>query len=595
LAGESIASRNARFARQAVARLASAGCAGFVISPGSRNTPLVMAVADTGLPVEVVLDERSAGFFALGWAKAACAPVALLCTSGSAGAHYLPAVIEAHESGVPLLLITADRPPEHQGIGAPQTTRQDGFYTHHTKGRYQVGAADEQRAIDSLAELDTYLGMAIGGKPGPIHLNIGFREPLWDEALPAPPGTQPAAGPPRPAPAHRLPDLPEAERGLLVVGPVQEAVPEALPAIRALADLAARRGWPVLADVASGLRQDLAHGGSVVHGYDLFLRSPSVRMALQPELVLHAGRLPTSKTLFSWLQQLEDQGTDVRHLSTDGQPHSLGRAPRIVPIEWSALGRQCDGDPGQVRTAGPWLQGWRRAERSSARIVAVQTARAGLWEGRVARAAAALPPGSSLVLASGMAIRDTDSHVPQLPPGTRCLVNRGVNGIDGLIATAAGVAAQDPSRRVRLLLGDLAFQHDMGSLALAARRPNLDIVVLNNGGGGIFEFLPISQAGANFEKFFLTPQQLDIAAAAGAFGIPALRCTTLRELVAGIGAEPRGPRVVEVMVDRRHNVYIHRMISSAVIDGLEQEFSSEDDDGEGSDGTGRAVESRKRV
>ena len=248
-----------------------------------------------------------------------------------------------------------------------------------------------------------------------------------------------------------------------------------------------------------------------------------------------------------------------------------------------------------ISCAGTWLQAWRSAERRSARIVSALTAQAGLWEGAVAQAAADLPPGSSLVLASGMPIRDTDSHVPRLPPGTHCLVNRGVNGIDGLIATAAGVAAQDPSRRVRLLLGDLAFQHDVGSLALAATRPNLEIVVLNNGGGGIFEFLPISQAGATFEKFFLTPQRLDIVAAAGAFGIAAQRCSSLRELAAGAAGQPNGPRVLEVMVDRRHNVYIHKMISSAVIDGLEQAFFSEDNDGEGSGGTGRGVESRKRL
>ena len=578
MTSDGVAQRNRRFARHVIAKLVSEGCAGFVVSPGSRSSPLVTAIADTAIPVEVILDERSAAFFALGWAKAARAPVALVCTSGTAGAHYLPAAIEAHETGVPLLLLTADRPPELQGIGAPQTTRQDQFFGKHAKGYLAVDAADDPGAEEALEALGPLLATATGGKPGPIHLNIGFREPLWE------PAPVDALLPERRAPeaeerAEPM-ELPDAERGLLVVGPVQEARADARAAVDAMARLAEQRGWPILADVASGLRQSAEGAAARVHGYDLFLRSGAARAALQPELVVHVGRLPTSKSLFTWLQDLEDGGSTVLHLSTDGQPHSLGRNPRVVDVTWRQLLATCNETQERPRRPGPWLDLWRRAERETAAEVAARIDVAGCWEGAVAMATARVPAGSRLLAASGMPIRDLDTFVADFPAGTDCLVNRGVNGIDGLIATAAGVAAQDPGRRARLVLGDLAFLHDLGSLALAAERPNLEIVVVNNGGGGIFEFLPISQAGDVFEEFFLTPQRTDILAVARAFGIEARRCTSPEQLEESLAAPLQGPRIVEVVVERAHNVYIHNEVSAAVVARLDPVFAPEESDGE---------------
>lgn len=551
-----------------------------------------MAIANAATPAEVILDERSAAFFALGWAKAAQAPVALVCTSGTAGAHYLPAVIEAHETGVPLFLLTADRPPELQGIGAPQTTRQDRFFGNHLKGFLAVDGADDPGAEDVLEGLVPLLAAAGEGKPGPIQLNIGFREPLWE---PGPIGALvPEQFETRTAASAEPVDLPDAERGVLVVGPVQEARADSKAAVEALARLAERRGWPILADVASGLRQSAEGAEARVLAYDLFLRSEAARAALKPDLVLHVGRLPTSKSLFTWIQELEDKGVTVLHLSTDGQPHSLGRNPRVVDATWQQLRASCSGGPKGPRDPGSWLAGWRRAERETLAELAAQTEAAACWEGAVARVAARVPAGSRLVAASGMPIRDLDTFVGELPRGTTCLVNRGVNGIDGLIATAAGVAAQDPDRRTRLILGDLAFLHDLGSLALAAERPNLEIVVVNNGGGGIFEFLPISQAGEVFEKFFLTPQRTDIVSVARAFGIEARRCTSTGQLEEFLVAPPQGPRVAEVVVGREHNVYIHNRVSAAVTARLEQVFSPEETHGKESGGQ-RGLESRKRL
>ena len=541
-----------------------------------------MAIASSDIPAEVILDERSAAFFALGWAKAAQAPIALVCTSGTAGAHYLPAVIEAHETGVPLFVLTADRPPELQGIGAPQTTRQDRFYGNHVKGFLAVDSADDANAHDMPDALDPLLAAATSGKPGPVHLNIGFREPLWEPAPLA--ALVPENRDPRGEPGAAAVELADAECGLLVIGPVQEARVDAQPAIEALARLAERRGWPILADVASGVRRGPDGQATRVNGYDLFLRSAAARAALNPDLVLHVGRLPTSKTLFTWLQDLEDSGTEVLHLSTDGQPHSLGRNPRIVDISWQQLRKGCDESQTGTRRPGDWLDRWQRAERETAAAMGAGAEDAACWEGAVARVAANVPPGSRLLAASGMPIRDLDTFVADLPPGTACLVNRGVNGIDGLIATAAGVAAEDPDRQTRLLLGDLAFLHDLGSLSLAVERPNLEIVVVNNSGGGIFEFLPISQSGDIFEEFFLTPQGTDILAVARAFGLDAQRCTSPAQLEECLAAPISGPRVIEVVVERAHNVYIHNKVSEAVTDRLDQVFNPEKTDGEGNGG-----------
>ena len=595
MTADHIPHRNAEFAQQLVQRLCEAGCAGFVVSPGSRNTPIVMAAANTPIPIEVVVDERSAGFFALGWAKAAREPIALVCTSGSAGAHYLPAVIEARESGVPLIVVTADRPPEHQDIGAPQTTFQDGFYQRHIKGYLGIAAADDKGALEKLPELASLVATVTQGKPGPVHLNIGFREPLWEASPRALPVEQLIESPEPTLPADELPELPRTRRGLVVAGPIQEAHPDAQAAAQAVIQMARRLGWPVLADIASGLRQGPENSASLVSGYDLLLRSETVRSALEPDFVLHIGRMPTSKTLFTWLQTLEDKATPVWNISTDGQAHTLASKPRIIRTSWRRLANYCQGVASDAIPESDWIEGWRKAETITQEVIAEQTADVPIWEGEISAIASRIPRKGRLILASGMAIRDADSYASKLPAGSECLVNRGVNGIDGLIATAAGVAAQDPSRQVRLIIGDLAFQHDIGSLAAAAAQPNLDIVVINNGGGGIFEFLPIRQATDKFDRFFLTPQNLNIAAVTAGFGIVSCRCESASELELVLTGAKTGCRVIEVIVDRQHNVNIHKTIGSAVTARLNEEFLLEQVDGEGNATPGGGLEPGKRL
>jgi 2-succinyl-5-enolpyruvyl-6-hydroxy-3-cyclohexene-1-carboxylate synthase len=240
------------------------------------------------------------------------------------------------------------------------------------------------------------------------------------------------------------------------------------------------------------------------------------------------------------------------------------------------------------------MEGWRKAETMTREVISEQTADVALWEGEISAIASRIPRKGRLILASGMAIRDADSYASKLPPDSECLVNRGVNGIDGLIATAAGVAFEDSTRQVRLLIGDLAFQHDLGSLATAAIQPNLDIVVINNGGGGIFEFLPIRQATDKFDRFFLTPQNLNIPAITAGFGIASYRCESASELELVLLGTKTGCRVTEVIVDRQYNVNIHKAIGSAVIARLDKEFLLEQVDGEGNATPGGGLEPGKR-
>lgn len=595
MSADTIPQRNAEFAQRLVKQLCEAGCAGFVVSPGSRNTPIVMAAANTTTPIEVILDERSAGFFALGWAKAAREPIALVCTSGTAGANYLPAVIEARETGVPLIVITADRPPEHQDIGAPQTTIQDGFYQRHAKGYLGIPAADDEQAQEMLPQLASLLAEVREGKPGPVHLNIGFREPLWEAAPRALPDEK-ALEPARPEmPSEELPTLPKTRRGLVVAGPIQEAHPDTQAAAQAVLQMAGRLGWPVLADIASGLRQGQENSANLVNRYDLLLRSEKVRSALEPDFVLHIGRMPTSKTLFTWLQTLEDKGTPVWNMCTDGQAHTLAGKPMLVRTSWRGLANFCQAVTPEPSPDSHWVDSWKQAETITSQVVTEQTANTEIWEGEVAAIATRIPRKGRLVLASGMAIRDADSYASKLPPGSECLVNRGANGIDGLIATAAGVAAQDRTRQVRLLIGDLAFQHDIGSLAAAAGQPNLDIVVINNGGGGIFEFLPIRQATDKFDRFFLTPQNLNIPMVTAGFGIVSFRCESAEELELVLSGARTRCQVTEVIVDRQHNVTIHKSIGAAVTARLDEEFQLEQVDGEGNATAGGGLEPGKRL
>lgn len=559
--------QNARQAGALLSALVAGGVAELVLSPGSRSTPLVLAADSlSALRVHDVLDERVAGFFALGLARASGRPVALLCTSGSAGAHYLPAVIEASQSRVPLVILTADRPVELQGCGAPQTVDQRGFFEGFLRMDASLGeSSPNERWIGGLAA--RALDAATGAVPGPVRINAPFREPLWS------PGVESAgAFPEAPRVVRGPPGLDEAtldalaerirgvQRGIFVVGPREMAWEGArwgkagarlAPALFALAE---RLGWPVLADAASGLRFGPPHPLRI-GGFDALLRGE--RRSLVPDGVMRFGQLPTSKPLFGWLARVA-VGRTVLVDPTAAWHDPDHTASLLLAAEPTALCEALLQRLGEARPDPSWAQRWTRAEAITQRTLSAAS-EASFWAGGVARALSeSLPEGALLHVASSMPVRDFDTFAAS-NRAFSVSVNRGANGIDGTLATALGAArSRSP---VVALCGDLAFQHDLGALAMA-RELSAPVVclVVDNGGGGIFGFLPIAQHKAAFEKHFLTPQGLDILACARAFGLHAERCEGLSALRGALSAALARPgfTLLHLPIDRVEDLQRHR-------------------------------------
>jgi 2-succinyl-5-enolpyruvyl-6-hydroxy-3-cyclohexene-1-carboxylate synthase len=552
--------------------LARCGMRAACTSPGSRSTPLMLALArEQGLETFSHVDERAAAFFALGHAKVTGRPVAIACTSGTAAAHYAPAVIEAWEARVPLLVLTADRPPELREVGAGQTIDQLKLYGNAVKWFFDVGTHEE--TPDRLRWMRTLAcrayWTAVTGRPGPVHLNFALREPLVPEGeLPAD-ATGRADGRPfvtRIAPTSQLaPDalsgvadvVANAPHGVIVAGR-EERTPD-LPA--AIAAFGAAAGYPVLADPLAGARS----GPAAIAHYDALLRDAGFAEGHRPRLVIRVGDLPTSKPLRTWLASLED-ATQVT-LDPDGawpDPDarvdlSLGLDPASTLFALANLAR--------VTPDPAWLQGWREADATAAAAIG-QTLGDALSEPRVAaELGAILPPEAIVFVASSMPVRDVETFWPAREDPPRVLSNRGANGIDGTIASAYGAAAtrQGP---VVLLIGDVATAYDLGGLLAGARHAiPLTVVVLNNGGGGIFDFLPVATQTDVFEEHVATPLELDLAKAAALAGATHRPVTSVAELHAGLEGAT-GTTILEVRGDRAENVALHRRVWAAVAAAL---------------------------
>jgi 2-succinyl-5-enolpyruvyl-6-hydroxy-3-cyclohexene-1-carboxylate synthase len=547
--------------------LARCGLRHACTSPGSRSTPVVLSlVREPRIRCWSHLDERCAGFFALGAAKATGSPVAVACTSGSAAANLAPAVIEAFQARVPLIVLTTDRPPELRDVGAGQTIDQLKLYGDAAKWFVEVGIheadADRLRWIRALA-CRAYL-TAVEGRPGPVHLNIALREPLvLDRPLAPDPVPGRAGGAPwitrtpRP-PAAPGPPLELPPRGVVVAG--RHERDDGLGS--ETARFAERAGYPLLADPLSGAR----HGDAAIARYDLLLRDPSFAARMRPELVIRVGDLPTSKPLRSWLASL----AGVRQLALD--PEGAWQDPAAVV---SAVDR---GDPVAALAAGSrsgpadpdWLPGWLAADRAATAEIERElgdelseplvAALLGQWLGADA----------TLFVASSMPIRDVELFFPARADGPRVLGNRGANGIDGTVSAAFGVAAAS-SGPVVLLIGDVALAHDIGGL-LAARRLALaiTIVLLNNDGGGIFHFLPVRAETDAFEEHIATPHGLEFSYASALYGLAHERPASPGELRAALERSlPRaGTTVIEVRTDREQNLALHRRVADATLSKL---------------------------
>jgi 2-succinyl-5-enolpyruvyl-6-hydroxy-3-cyclohexene-1-carboxylate synthase len=546
--------------------LARCGLQHACTSPGSRCTPIVLSlVREPRIRCWSHLDERCAGFFALGAAKASGRPVAITCTSGTAAANLAPAVIEAFHARVPLLLLTADRPPELRDVGAGQTIDQLKLYGDAVKWFFEVdvptASEGNLRFIRELACRAYWT--ALDARPGPVHLNLPLREPLvLDGPLPGDAGGRPGAQPwvsrlpARAAPAEVGADLPA--RGVVVAGREERD-----PSLgHATAGFAARAGYPLLADPLSGAR----HGPAAIARYDLLLRDPRFTATARPELVIRVGDLPTSKPLRGWLASL----SDVTQVAID--PEGAWQDPDGV------LSAALAADPASTLAAATpavprqadWLAGWRAADEAVNTAIAA-TLGDELSEPLVAASLGNwLPPEATLFVASSMPIRDVELFFVADETAPRVLSNRGANGIDGTASSAFGVAAAVAGPAV-LLTGDVALAHDLGGLLAAPRLGlSLTIVLLNNDGGGIFHFLPVADERDAFEEHVATPHGLDFARAAALYGCRHERPATtaaLRDAIDRALADS-GTTIIEVQTEREQNLALHRRIAQAALAAL---------------------------
>jgi 2-succinyl-5-enolpyruvyl-6-hydroxy-3-cyclohexene-1-carboxylate synthase len=571
-----------RFALTLVDELARAGVTDACLAPGSRSAPVALALAEhPGIAVHVHLDERSAAFFALGAAKRSGRPAVVLCTSGTAAANLHPAVLEADHARAPLLVLTADRPPELRGTGANQATDQLKLYGQAVRWFCEVGVAGDDpaagrywRALASRAWAE-----ATGPPAGPVHLNLAFADPLVPTGPPAPApggwprlGGTPAPGRPGGAPWTAAPPgvraaapgdvtaLAEAvranPRGVLVAGWGSDLDPEAVDAF------AAASGWPVLADPLSGSRR----GPAAVSTYDGLVRASRFAAAHRPTLAVRVGAAPTSKALTAWLDEsiaqvvvdpsagwLDPGRTATLRLTAD--PSALLTAAALLTAQGPA-------------PPGPWLREWLEAERAAREAIdGLLDEWAEPFEGRVARDLVAwIPAGGTLVVGSSMPVRDVDAFA-RPRERLRFVANRGLSGIDGFVATALGVAAAT-DEPVAALCGDLALLHDASSLLGAAGRPRgAVLVVCDNDGGGIFSFLPQAELPADlFEPLFGTPHGLDLTTLAAAARVPARMVEKAADLVPALDAALAGGGTELVLVrgDRAANLARHRALAEAV-------------------------------
>ena len=583
-----------------VDELARAGVRHVCVAPGSRSTPLALTIAaHPALRTWMHVDERSAGFFALGLARGLHEPVALLCTSGTAAANFLPAVVEAQSAGVPLLVLTADRPPELRDVGAAQTIDQNHLFGVHAKWFVEVALPDTSaqllRYARTLAARAT--AYAAATPAGPVHLNFPFREPLVPVPL-APPSDLTAGdalawhGRADGAPWVRVTDAPAslgaaetrrlaaqlraARRPLIVCGP-QPDLTLAAP----LAELALALGAPLLADPLSQLRWGTHERAAVIDRYDAALRHEPTAAALAPDVVLRIGGVPTSKVLLEYLRQLATVPLVVVDAARWPEPALLAtemvhaEPRRFCQAMLDALGETPRPDARGSRTG--WLGEWRRVNDVAG--AALERYSCTLDEpfegGALADVVASVPAGATLFVSSSMPVRDLDAFGAGDARPIRVLANRGANGIDGVVSSALGAAAaarEMGGGPLVLVIGDLALYHDMNGL-LAAGLHALDatVVVLNNDGGGIFSFLPQASHEAHFEQLFGTPHGLEFAPVAALYGARYHRAHDGESLRRGVaaGVSGRGLHIVELRTERARNVVLHREAWAAVAGALD--------------------------
>ncbi|CAH0227269.1 2-succinyl-5-enolpyruvyl-6-hydroxy-3-cyclohexene-1-carboxylate synthase [Peribacillus sp. Bi96] len=544
-----------------------------VVSPGSRSTPLALLLVEhPDIKIHINVDERSAAFFALGLAKALKEPVGLLCTSGTAAANFYPAVIEAFYSRVPLIVLTADRPHELRDVGAPQAIDQIHLYGRQVKWFVEMALPESTDEMMRYARTIGARAVATAATEpaGPVHLNFPLREPLIPNLEEAKAYRQNKLAPAvlidsgeRSLSASQIEavtaTLSQAKQGIIVCGELPQ--PEMKEAIVALA---AKLGFPLLADPLSQLRSGSHDKAIIIDTYDTFLRDEAAKAAFKPDVILRFGAMPVSKPLLLFMKKQKQAITLVVDGGA-GWREPAGLATNMIYCDEKDFCKRV-GEKITDAADDEWLGLWQTVNGATKNALASIRDEEELSEGKLfSLLQDMMPMESTLFVGNSMPIRDLDTFFLNNGKGIKTFGNRGANGIDGVVSTALGVSTV--SKNTVLAIGDLSFFHDMnGLLAAKLQKQNITILLINNDGGGIFSFLPQSNDREHFETLFGTPHGLDFSHTAQLYGGKYNKVQNWDELkkVFIESFEIQGLKIIEVPTERESNVQMHRNLWSFV-------------------------------
>ncbi|MEY3655667.1 MAG: 2-succinyl-5-enolpyruvyl-6-hydroxy-3-cyclohexene-carboxylic-acid synthase [Actinomycetota bacterium] len=530
-----------------------------VVAPGSRSTPLAVALAARSeIRVHLFHDERSASFAALGIGLSTKMPAILLCTSGTAATHFLGAVVEAHQSNVPMIVCTADRPPELRDVGAPQTIDQTNLFGSATRWFHDPGVPSFDASLSWRSLASRAYNVALGARPGPVHLNLPFREPLLGNTLELPERkTDGFAGQIR---ASAVADddvltlyrLIAGKRGVILAG--RGATSEVLT-------LAKKLGWPVLADPRSELR---LCDENVLVAFDPILRSESFANSHFPDVVLRVGEPAASKVTAQWVTRSKATIVQMQETEMIVDPDHSSSMTLVGGISSvaSVLAEMVT-----TSTQG-WLADWSAAETAAQKAIEAWTSDHWSEPTNARTVTSSMTEGCNLLVSSSMPIRDVE-WFGSVTPHVQVYSNRGTNGIDGVISTGIGIALGS-GVVTTILIGDVACLHDTNGLwALMQRNVDVKIVVTNNDGGSIFSFLPQATQVENsiFELLYGTPHGVSFEHLAMAHGVPFRRATHAASVREALSQQ--GTTLIEVPFDRSVNVSQHDALNAAVVSAVE--------------------------
>lgn len=553
-----------RYTANFVDELVQTGLTDVVISPGSRSTPLAMTVTEhPNMRQWVIIDERSAAFFALGMAKRRNRPVAIVCTSGTAAANYFPAIVEAYYSRVPLVVLTADRPHELRDVGAPQAIEQIKLYGDYVKWFHEMALpeADKEMLAYVRSKAARAVNTALEGNAGPVHLNFPLREPLipdfsldgiWGNMIgksyyPTIDGAKKLQSEQL---AHLQKQLESYQKGLIVCGPQMDS-----SFAEAVVKLASAWQVPILADPLSQVRAGQQHKDLVIEGYDAFLRNETIRKQLKPDLIIRFGAMPVSKAYLLYIKEHQNVPQIIVE-NNAGYREPAGNKTEFIYADPTLLCNDLAYEAKQFDEQ--WLKTWQTMNRTAKNHLLKKSDN--LTEGdAVKELMDVIPNKSTLYVGNSMSIRDLDTFFMTTPKTLRILANRGANGIDGMISSGLGAAAT--GKPTTLLLGDLSFFHDSnGLLAAKHYQLNLTILLINNNGGGIFSFLPQVNYQDHFEALFGTPADIDFQQLVTMYGGHYQNVNSQAELKDALYSSYQfhGLSVIEVKTDRVANMEWHR-------------------------------------